>query len=280
MTQSVTSPATTALALQRLLDIMRTLRDPAHGCPWDRKQTFDTIAPYTLEETYEVLDAIQRKDFDDLRDELGDLLFQVVFYAQMGQEQGLFAFDDVCHAISDKLVRRHPHVFPDAPQNVSDAIISSDTALAGWESRKAEERAEKALYSALDDIPDALPALMKAHKIQKRCASVGFDWDTLGPVLDKVYEEIDEVMFEARQAVVDEEKLGEEIGDLLFATVNLSRHLGHKAENALQAANRKFERRFRQVEQIVTASGKTMESATLDEMESAWQQVKKQETEM
>lgn len=274
MTQPVTSPDSTAVALQRLLDIMRALRDPEQGCPWDRKQTFDTIAPYTLEETYEVLDAIARKDFDDLRDELGDLLFQVVFYAQMGQEQGLFTFDDVCHAISDKLERRHPHVFSDTSQNVTQAAVNREAALAGWESRKAEERAEKALYSALDDIPDALPALMKAHKIQKRCASVGFDWNTLGPVLDKVYEEIDEVMFEARQAVVDEDKLGEEIGDLLFATVNLSRHLGHKAENALQAANRKFERRFRQVEQIVTASGQTMESATLDEMEAAWQQVK------
>ncbi|CNF02152.1 nucleoside triphosphate pyrophosphohydrolase [Yersinia intermedia] len=280
MTQPVTTPDSTALALQRLLDIMRTLRDPEHGCPWDRKQTFDTIAPYTLEETYEVLDAIARKDFDDLRDELGDLLFQVVFYAQMGQEQGLFAFDDVCHAISDKLERRHPHVFPNAALNATDVAIGSEAALAGWESRKAEERAEKALYSALDDIPDALPALMKAHKIQKRCAAVGFDWDTLGPVLDKVYEEIDEVMFEARQAVVDQDKLGEEIGDLLFATVNLSRHLGHKAENALQAANRKFERRFRQVEQIVIQSGRTMESATLEEMEAAWQQVKKQETEI
>ena len=280
MTQPVTSHDSTAVALQRLLDIKRALRDPEQGCPWDRKQTFDTIAPYTLEETYEVLDAIARKDFDDLRDELGDLLFQVVFYAQMGQEQGLFTFDDVCHAISDKLERRHPHVFSDTSQNVTQAAVNREAALAGWESRKAEERAEKALYSALDDIPDALPALMKAHKIQKRCASVGFDWNTLGPVLDKVYEEIDEVMFEARQAVVDEDKLGEEIGDLLFATVNLSRHLGHKAENALQAANRKFERRFRQVEQIVTASGQTMESATLDEMEAAWQQVKKQETEM
>ncbi|CFU93460.1 nucleoside triphosphate pyrophosphohydrolase [Yersinia pseudotuberculosis] len=280
MTQPVTSPDSTAVALQRLLDIMRALRDPEQGCPWDRKQTFDTIAPYTLEETYEVLDAIARKDFDDLRDELGDLLFQVVFYAQMGQEQGLFTFDDVCHAISDKLERRHPHVFSNTSLNVTQVAVNSEAALAGWESRKAEERAEKALYSALDDIPDALPALMKAHKIQKRCASVGFDWNTLGPVLDKVYEEIDEVMFEARQAVVDEDKLGEEIGDLLFATVNLSRHLGHKAENALQAANRKFERRFRQVEQIVTASGQTMESATLDEMEAAWQQVKKQETEM
>ncbi|MGL4486640.1 MAG: nucleoside triphosphate pyrophosphohydrolase [Yersinia sp. (in: enterobacteria)] len=279
MTQSVIASDTTALALQRLLDIMRILRDPELGCPWDRKQNFDTIATYTLEETHEVLDAIARKDFNALRDELGDLLFQVVFYAQMGQEQGLFVFDDVCHAISDKLERRHPHVFPDAAQNVTDAPTRNE-AVPDWETRKAGERAKKALYSALDDIPDALPALMKAHKIQKRCASVGFDWRTLEPVLDKVYEEIDEVMFEVRQAVVNEDKLGEEIGDLLFATVNLSRHLGHNAENALQAANRKFERRFRQVEQIVRSSGRTMENATLDEMEAAWQYVKKQETEI
>ncbi|MGG7668612.1 nucleoside triphosphate pyrophosphohydrolase [Yersinia sp. J1] len=278
MTPTETAADSTASALQRLLDIMCALRDPENGCPWDRKQTFDTIAPYTLEETYEVLDAIQRQDYPDLRDELGDLLFQVVFYAQMGQEQGLFAFDDICNAISDKLVRRHPHVFPVSGQSAE--VMDSAEIIAGWEQRKAGERADKALYSALDDIPDALPALMKAHKIQKRCAAVGFDWDTLGPVLDKVYEEIDEVMFEAKQAVVDEEKLGEEIGDLLFATVNLSRHLGHKAENALQAANRKFERRFRQVEQIVTASGRKMEDASLAEMEAAWQQVKKQETEI
>lgn len=278
MTPTETAADSTASALQRLLDIMRALRDPENGCPWDRKQTFDTIAPYMLEETYEVLDAIQRQDYPDLRDELGDLLFQVVFYAQMGQEQGLFAFDDICNAISDKLVRRHPHVFPVSGQSAE--VMDSAEIIAGWEQRKAGERADKALYSALDDIPDALPALMKAHKIQKRCAAVGFDWDTLGPVLDKVYEEIDEVMFEAKQAVVDEEKLGEEIGDLLFATVNLSRHLGHKAENALQAANRKFERRFRQVEQIVTASGRKMEDAYLAEMEAAWQQIKKQETEI
>lgn len=279
MIQSVIASDTTALALQRLLDIMRILRDPELGCPWDRKQNFDTIATYTLEETHEVLDAIARKDFNALRDELGDLLFQVVFYAQMGQEQGLFVFDDVCHAISDKLERRHPHVFPDAAQNVTDAPTRNE-AVPDWETRKAGERAKKALYSVLDDIPDALPALMKAHKIQKRCASVGFDWRTLEPVLDKVYEEIDEVMFEVRQAVVNEDKLGEEIGDLLFATVNLSRHLGHNAENALQAANRKFERRFRQVEQIVRSAGRTMENATLDEMEAAWQYVKKQETEI
>lgn len=262
---------TQPIALQRLLTIMKTLRDPDSGCPWDRQQTFTSIAPYTLEETYEVLDAIARRDYADLRDELGDLLFQVVFYAQMGQEQGLFDFNDLCNAISDKLERRHPHIFGDAVARDVGAVA------ARWEQLKAGERAEKALHSVLDDIPTALPALMKAHKIQKRCASVGFDWHTLGPVLDKVYEEIDEVMHEAQQAVVDPQKLEEEIGDLLFATVNLSRHLGHKAETALQAANRKFERRFRQVESLIAQQGLTTEEATLEQMEQAWQQVKKAE---
>ena len=246
---------TQSTPLQRLLNIMKTLRDPQIGCSWDRKQTFATIAPYTLEETYEVLDAIERQDYADLRDELGDLLFQVVFYAQMGQE--LFDFDEVCTAISDKLERRHPHIFGDAEGGDSEAVA------ARWEQLKAGERAEKALHSVLDDIPQALPALMKSHKIQKRCASVGFDWNTLGPVLDKVYEEIDEVMHEARQAVVDESKLEEEIGDLLFA---------------LQAANRKFERRFRQVEAMVKQRGLNLEDATLEQMEDAWQQVKRQES--
>lgn len=262
---------TQVTSLQRLLTIMKKLRDPQTGCPWDRTQTFASIAPYTLEETYEVLDAIQRQDYEDLRDELGDLLFQVVFYAQMGQEQGLFDFQDICHAISDKLERRHPHIFGDASAADTAAVA------ARWEKIKTQERAEKALHSALDDIPQALPALMKAHKIQKRCAAVGFDWNTLGPVVDKVYEEIDEVMHEARQAVVDEKKLEEELGDLLFATVNLTRHLGHKAENALQAANRKFERRFRQVEAIIGQQGMSMNDATLEQMEAAWQQVKQQE---
>ena len=258
-------------SLDRLLGIMKTLRDPEHGCPWDREQTFATIAPYTLEETYEVIDAINRADFDDLRGELGDLLFQVVFYAQMAQEEGRFDFNDICNAISDKLERRHPHIFADATAG------SSAEVLVNWEQIKSEERADKAQHSALDDIPAALPALMRAHKIQKRCSNVGFDWTTLGPVLDKVYEEIDEVMHEAKQAVIDEDKLEEEIGDLLFATVNLSRHLGKKAETALQKANTKFERRFRQVEQIIAAQGLSMPQATLEQMEAAWQQVKAEE---
>ncbi|MBP2168069.1 ATP diphosphatase [Erwinia toletana] len=258
-------------ALDRLLGIMKTLRDPQNGCAWDRQQSYATIAPYTLEETYEVLDAIQREDYADLRDELGDLLFQIVFYAQMASEEGRFTFDDICHAISDKMERRHPHIF-------SDRLVDSSVERSvQWEQTKAAERANKEQHSALDDIPAALPALMKAHKIQKRCSAVGFDWHTIGPVLAKVYEEIDEVMEEAQQAVVDEEKLEEEIGDLLFATVNLSRHLGKKAETALQKANRKFERRFRQVEQIIAAQGMAINDATLEQMEAAWQQVKSTE---
>lgn len=258
--------------IDRLLGIMQRLRDPQNGCPWDKEQTFATIAPYTLEETYEVLDAIQREDFDDLRGELGDLLFQVVFYVQMAQEQGRFNFNDICAAISDKLERRHPHIFGEANFGDSEAV------LANWEKTKSAERAEKAQHSALDDIPESLPALMRAHKIQKRCSAVGFDWTSLGPVVEKVHEEIDEVMHEAQQAVVDEAKLEEEIGDLLFATVNLSRHLGSKAEIALQKANRKFERRFREVEAILAAQGLKPEQATLEQMEAAWQEVKRQET--
>jgi len=258
--------------LDRLLGIMQRLRDPQTGCPWDKAQTFATIAPYTLEETYEVLDAIAREDFEDLRGELGDLLFQVVFYARMAEEQGRFDFNDICRAISDKLERRHPHIFGDA--NFTD----SEQVLANWEKTKSAERAEKAQHSTLDDIPESLPALMRAYKIQKRCAAVGFDWTTLGPVVDKVHEELDEVMHEANQAVVDEAKLEEEIGDLLFATVNLSRHLGSKAEIALQKANRKFERRFREVEKIIAAQGLKLEDATLDQMEAAWCEVKSQES--
>lgn len=257
--------------IYRLLGIMQRLRDPETGCPWDKEQTYTTIAPYTLEETYEVLDAINREDFDDLRSELGDLLFQVVFYARMAQEEGRFDFNDVCAAISDKLERRHPHIFGDAHAGNSTEV------LARWEQIKTEERAEKAQHSALDDIPHSLPALMRAHKIQKRCSGVGFDWTSLGPVLDKVYEEIDEVMDEAKQAVVDEARLEEEVGDLLFATVNLSRHLGVKAEVALQKANLKFERRFREVERIVRERGLEMTGVDLETMENVWQQVKRQE---
>ncbi|WP_318372442.1 nucleoside triphosphate pyrophosphohydrolase [Enterobacter sp.] len=257
--------------IDRLLGIMQRLRDPENGCPWDKEQTFSTIAPYTLEETYEVLDAIAREDFDDLRGELGDLLFQVVFFAQMAQEEGRFDFNDICAAISDKLERRHPHIFGDATAGDSTEV------LARWEEIKTEERAQKEQHSALDDIPLSFPALMRAQKIQKRCSTVGFDWTSLGPVVEKVYEEIDEVMDEAKQAVVDQARVEEEMGDLLFATVNLSRHLGVKAEVALQKANQKFERRFRKVERIVAERGLTMTGVDLETMEEVWQQVKRQE---
>ncbi|WP_092875837.1 nucleoside triphosphate pyrophosphohydrolase [Izhakiella capsodis] len=259
------------LAVKRLLSIMKTLRDPQRGCPWDRQQTFASIAPYTLEETYEVLDAIERADYQALRDELGDLLFQVVFYARIAEEEGEFNFDDICNGISDKMERRHPHIFADAKADEAGQVLHN------WEQIKISERAEKAQHSALDDIPYTLPALMRAQKIQKRCSHVGFDWKTLGPVLDKVHEEFDEVMFEARQVVVDQQKLEEEMGDLLFASVNLSRHLGVRAEMALQKANKKFEARFRQVEAIIRSQGKIMPDASLEEMEAAWQQVKNAE---
>lgn len=244
---------TTNHQIDHLLTLMQRLRDPENGCPWDKEQTFASIAPYTLEETYEVLDAIAREDFDDLRGELGDLLFQVVFYAQMAQEEGRFDFNDICAAISDKLERRHPHVFGELSADNSEEV------LARWEQIKTEERAQK---------------------IQKRCSNVGFDWTTLGPVVDKVYEEIDEVMFEARQAVVDQAKLEEEMGDLLFATVNMARHLGTKAELALQKANDKFERRFREVERIVAARGLEMTGVDLETMEEVWQEVKRQEIDL
>ncbi|WP_261640876.1 nucleoside triphosphate pyrophosphohydrolase [Erwinia mallotivora] len=259
-------------SLDRLLGIMTSLRDPQKGCPWDREQTYASIAPYTLEETYEVLDAISQQDFDALKSELGDLLFQVVFYARIAEEEGRFDFNDICNTISDKLERRHPHIFGD------EKVSNSVDVVTNWEQIKSDERANKEQHSALDDIPRALPALMRAHKIQKRCSNVGFDWNTLGPVLDKVYEEIDEVMHEAQQAVVCQRKLEEEIGDLLFATVNFSRHLGSKAEVALQKANDKFERRFRKVEEIISAQGMKMQDASLEQMEAAWQQVKAAES--
>ncbi|KAB7674961.1 nucleoside triphosphate pyrophosphohydrolase [Plesiomonas shigelloides] len=284
-------------SLSRLLSIMQRLRDPQAGCPWDKQQTFASIAPYTLEETYEVIDAIAREDYTELKSELGDLLYQVVFYAQMASEQGLFDFHDICAAISDKLERRHPHVFAcqdhqdqdnqDQDNRESEAVVSADaltteaiapeTVSERWETIKQQERAAKAQTSVLDDIPKAQPALMRAYKMQKRCATVGFDWDTLGPVVEKVHEEIDEVLAEACQVTKNEVKLAEEIGDLLFATVNLSRHLGHRPELALQQACDKFERRFRQIELAVAARGALMSETSLEEMEALWQEIKRRE---
>ncbi len=257
-------------SMQDLLVLMQQLRDPENGCPWDKKQTLQSLTAYTIEEAYEVVDSIEQNDLSGLKSELGDLLFQVVFYAQLAQEQGLFNFQDVVSTISEKLVRRHPHVF--AGKEFTDSAAVS----ANWEAEKAKERQEKDAQatSILDDIPHNLPALMRANKIQKRCATVGFDWHELPPVIEKIHEELDEVMAEINRADYDKAALGEELGDLLFANVNLVRHLGFEPEKILRAGNHKFERRFRAVEHIIQSQGRSVKECSLDELEAVWQQVK------
>ncbi|HHP0462080.1 nucleoside triphosphate pyrophosphohydrolase [Vibrio sp. MMH1-50] len=259
--------------IEQLEQIMAKLRDPESGCPWDLKQTFDTIVPHTIEETYEVVDAIQNRDWSNLQEELGDLLFQVIFYSQMAKEQGLFEFSDVVETVNEKLTRRHPHVFSEVEFDSEEAIN------ANWEAEKAKEKAQlgKAEESILDSIPNSLPALSRATKIQKKCAKFGFDWDSLGPVVGKVQEEIEEVMEEVLQSTPDEEKVELELGDLLFATVNLSRHLGKDPEVALAKANLKFSKRFKGVETKVAAHGKQLTDFTLDELDSMWDEVKREE---
>jgi nucleoside triphosphate diphosphatase len=268
--------------ISALIVIMEKLRDPATGCPWDLAQRFDTIVPFTLEEAYEVADAIEQDDLAHLPDELGDLLFQVVFYCQLGKEQGLFDFATVVERISDKLIRRHPHVFgpmqDESAANGAKPELNTQALKAAWEATKAQERQQKQLLSVLDDIPMALPALTRAVKIQKRVAKLGFDWPELEPVVAKIHEEIDEVMAEARLLESDPEtyfpKVKDEMGDLLFAVVNLARHLGVDPESALRQGNHKFEQRFRGVEALATASGKAMQAHTLAELDGYWDQVK------
>ena len=254
---------------------MARLRDPKGGCPWDVAQTFATIAPYTVEEAFEVADAIARQDMPALKDELGDLLLQVVFHARMAEEAGLFAFNDVVEAISAKMIRRHPHVFGDA--HVADAAAQT----VSWENIKAAERAaagdKAAPPSVLDGIPAGMPAMKQAEKLQKRAARVGFDWTAAKDVLGKVREELEEVAEEFNRAGPNEARLTDEIGDLLFACVNLARKANIDPGMALRGTNLKFDRRFRRVEALLAAEGRTPGEATLDEMEKLWVRAKGEE---
>ncbi len=256
-------------SIDELLQVMARLRDPRQGCPWDLKQSFATIAPYTIEEAYEVADAIERGDLQELRDELGDLLLQVVFHAQLAREQGAFDFDDVVAAICDKLVRRHPHVFEQA------SCADEQAVRVAWEQHKDRERRHRGVdHSLLDGVALALPALVRAEKLQRRAARVGFDWDQVRDVLAKCQEELAELQ-DSMTAEVEE--LAEELGDLLFACVNLARHLGIDAEQALRSGNAKFERRFRAVEAMLHESGHRFEERTPAELDELWRAVKRSE---
>ncbi len=264
--------------ISRLIEIMAALRDPETGCPWDIVQTFETIKPYTIEEAYEVGDAIERHDMDDLCDELGDLLLQVVFHARMAEEAGAFSFGDVVEAVTRKMIRRHPHVFGDVEAR------SAGMAKGSWNRIKAEEKAERAERRArlgldtaeksgfLDDIPRAFPALLRALKLQQKAAKVGFDWTEAAPILDKIAEETAEL--KEAMAVRDKAHRAEEYGDLLFAMVNLGRHLDIDPETALIAANDKFARRFHFIENKLDRSGSSLEKAGLEEMEAIWTEAK------
>ena len=262
-------------AIDRLLDVMANLRDPETGCPWDVAQDFATIAPYTIEEAYEVAEAIAEKDWPALKDELGDLLFQVVFYAQMAREDGLFDFEIIAEGVAEKMVRRHPHVFGDV--SVADAEAQTDA----WEAHKAAERTAKAeaegrAVSVLDGVTTALPALTRAAKLQARAARVGFDWPVVAAVIDKIDEEIGELRVEF-DAGADRDRVMDEIGDLLFACVNLARHAGLDPESALRQGNAKFERRFRRIEEMLSEDGRNPEQSSLEEMDRLWDAVKAEE---
>ncbi|MEM8578270.1 MAG: nucleoside triphosphate pyrophosphohydrolase [Pseudomonadota bacterium] len=253
--------------MDRLLDIMRALRDPDTGCPWDIAQTFQTIAPYTIEEAYEVADAIEREAWDELKGELGDLLFQSVFHAQIAAEAGHFTFDDVATHMADKMVARHPHVFGSESRDKS-----ADQQTRDWEAIKAAERASKAQTGTLDGVALGLPALLRAVKLQKRAARVGFDWPETVQVLDKITEEAAELV--EAHASGDADAVEDEMGDLLFAVANLARHMGVDPEAALRRTNAKFTRRFNAVEAKLDAIGKRAEDSDLAEMDALWDKVK------
>jgi ATP diphosphatase len=259
-------PAEDQHPLFRLVEIMAKLRDPDGGCPWDLEQTFATIAPYTVEEAYEVADAIERNDLPELRDELGDLLLQVVFHSRMAEEQGAFDLKDVATAINDKMIRRHPHVFGDHAYDDLSAQV------AGWEELKAQERKAKAKTGVLDDVPAGLPALTRAVKLTKRAARVGFDWPSAREVLDKLREETAEIEVEIEAG--DMAKAREELGDILFVCANLARKLDVDPEDALRATNAKFARRFGFIEAQLAERGKTPDQSDLSEMDALWNDAK------
>ena len=263
------APSADLRPIDRLLEIMARLRNADDGCPWDLEQTFATIAPYTVEEAYEVADAIERGDLGDLKDELGDLLLQVVFHSRMAQEQGAFAFDDVARAINDKMVRRHPHVFAD------ETYADLGAQKAGWEELKAAERAQKTKAgpaSLLDDVPVGLPGLTRAVKLSKRAAGVGFVWPTVQDVVKKLHEEVGEMLAEIEAG--DLEKARNEIGDVLFVVANLARTLDVDPEDAVRYTNAKFVRRFKYIEAKLAERGKTPDQSDLDEMDKLWDEAK------
>lgn len=254
--------------IQALINVMAALRDPETGCAWDKEQDFASIAPYTIEEAYEVRAAIAAGDPAQIKDELGDLLLQVVFQAQIAQERGLFNFDDVARTITQKMISRHPHIFGE------EATRTTGAHLQAWETQKASERAKLALHGTLDGVAEALPALMRAQKLTNRAARVKFDWPDVTAVLEKLNEEIDELKAELTTAKT--ERLADELGDILFVLVNLARKLGLEAETCLEGANSKFIRRFARVEALLATQGKTPRDSTLDEMENLWAEAKKE----
>ncbi len=261
--------------VQALLDVMVRLRDPQSGCPWDREQTLKSILPHTLEEVYEVVDAIDDNDMTALREELGDLLFQVVFYAQIAKELGEFDFNDVAAGIVDKLVRRHPHVFAEA--DIADAQAQT----LAWEKHKEQERAAKAIAenrppSVLDNVPQALPAITRAGKLQRRAARLGFDWDDMYQVLDKIEEEVGEIR-QAMDEGANKAEMEHEIGDLIFASINLARHNDIDAEAAVRGVNRRFEWRFRRVESLAREQNQVLADLSLKQMDVYWEQAKQEE---
>ncbi len=265
----------TSYDLDDLLQLMARLRDPEDGCPWDRAQDFGSIVPHTIEESYELADAIARDNFQQIKEELGDVLFQVVFYSQLGKEQGRFSFDDIVTSLVSKLLRRHPHVFPDGSlqSRAGEQVVNSDGVKQSWEMIKSDERAEKKQHRIFDDVPLSLPALSRGNKLQKRAARVGFDWEKFDHILDKLKEELGEL--EEARAQGDTAAIEHEMGDILFCCVNMARRLDVDPESSLRACNRRFEGRFGYIEKRLEEKGLTPQQTSLDEMDQLWDEAKK-----